>query len=260
MTSPKVLLTIGGSDSGGAAGIQADLKTWTALGVYGMSAITAVTAQNSLSVARVEWLSAEFLTAQLTTVISDYGLDAAKTGFLGHVELIEAVASQMQRRTPFVVDPVLVNQHRSPMFDEAIIEAYKQHLYPLATVVTPNFSEAALLANIPVHDLDDVRESAEIIYADGASSVLITGFPQESEMLNILYDGSFSYYSMPALETINIHGSGDTLSATIAARLAHGDSLHNAVAFATEFTHNAIKRAQNWQIGEGHGPLAHFCS
>ncbi len=258
MTSPKILLTIGGSDSGGAAGIQADLKTWTMLGVHGMSALTAVTAQNSLGVEQVEWLSAEFLSAQLAAVMSDYGLDAAKTGFLGRRDLIEAIASQIHSRIPLVVDPVLVNQYRYPMFDEDIIEAYRQHLYPLATVVTPNPAEAELLSNVPIIDLDDAREAAEVIHSDGAAAVLITGFLKDDEKVNILYDGSFSYYPMPRIETFNVHGSGDTLAAAIATRLAHGDSLYNAIEFGTEFTHAALERAKNWELGEGHGPLAHF--
>lgn len=258
MTSPKILLSIGGSDSGGAAGIQADLKTWTMVGVHGMSALTAVTAQNSVGVEQVEWLSAEFLTTQLVAVMSDYGLDAAKTGFLGRVDLIEAVAQQIHSRIPLVVDPVLVNQHRQPMFGEDVLAAYREHLYPLATVITPNPSEAELLSNIPIIDLDDARESLKAIYDAGASAVLITGFLKENEMVNILYDGHFSYYPMPRIETNNIHGSGDTLSAAIAARLAQGHSLYNAIEFATLFTHERIERAKNWEVGEGHGPLAHF--
>ena len=256
--SPRLLLSIGGSDSGGAAGIQADLKTWTALGAYGMSVITAVTAQNSVQVAAVESISAEFVTTQLKTVLSDYGLNAVKTGFLGRVEVIRAVAQQLRRQMPLVVDPVLVNQFRIPMFESAVTEAYKQHLFPLASVITPNSAEAELLAEMPIDNLDDARKAVQNIYEQGVPAVLLTGFPAGNDKINILYNGKFSYYPAPRIDTINVHGSGDTLSAAIAFRLAEGDTLSVAIEFATDFTLKAIDRAKAWRLGEGHGPLAHF--
>ena len=259
MSSTKIVLTIGGSDSGGAAGVQADLKAWSVMGAYGMSTITAVTAQNSVEVAGVEWMSADFVRQQINTVLSDYGLNAVKTGLLGRADIVETIAEQLRRQMPLVVDPVLVNQFGRPMFDDDLLSAYFEHLFPLASILTPNVEEAALLADIPVEDLSDAREAAEILHDRVGVAILITGMTVGEEKVNLFYDGGFRYYPMVTIDTKNVHGSGDVLSAAIALRLAQGDHLTVAVEYATTFTHERILAAKELKIGEGHGPLALFC-
>lgn len=264
MSSPKKVLTIAGSDSGGAAGLQADLKTLAALGVYGMSAITAVTAQNSISVNDVNWMTPQFLKSQLDAVLSDYGADAAKTGFLGRQQLIMATAAKLQQYAlqQIVIDPVLVNHLGQPMFPSTITDLYRIYLLPLATVLTPNRHEAALLANSSLPNPDElhrIRGLAKTLHRLGSRTILIKGGHHDSKVVDILYDGErFTHIEAEAIDTPNTHGAGDTLSAAICAYLAQGKSVETAVRHAHTFTHNAIQRAQTWHLGAGHGPLAHF--
>ncbi len=262
MNEPVKLLTIGGSDSGGAAGIQADLKTWTALGGYGMSVLTAVTAQNSLTVKDVAWMTPRFVQSQLEAVLSDYGAAAVKTGFLGRAELIISVSALLQKYKPIniVIDPVLVNHRQQPMFPDAVRQLYFCYLLPLADLVTPNVTEAAVLLNTSTLDSHGkVRGAAEWLHRRGARQVLIKGFREPEEVVDILFDGStFTEFRQPLINTLNTHGSGDVLSAAICAYLARGDDMETAVAKAQQFTHRAIRRAANWRLGGGHGPLALF--
>ncbi len=264
MTASELVkfLTIGGSDSGGAAGIQADLKTWTVLGGYGMSVLTAVTAQNSLTVQDVTWMTPLFVQAQLEAVLSDYGASAVKTGFLGRAELIISVSALLQKYKPanIVIDPVLVNHRHQPMFPDAVRLLYFYYLLPLADLVTPNVTEAAVLLNTSTLDsLGKIRRAAESLHRWGVRHVLIKGWREQSEVVDLLFDGStFTEFRQPLIETENIHGSGDTLSAAICAFLAQGEEMETAVAQAQQFTHRAIQRAANWQLGEGHGPLSLF--
>jgi hydroxymethylpyrimidine/phosphomethylpyrimidine kinase len=263
-SQPVKVLTIGGSDSGGAAGIQADLKTWTALGVYGMSAIAAVTAQNSESVAAVRYLEPEFIGAQIEAVLSDYGAQALKTGFLGRVDIIEAVAGHIRANGagPVVVDPVLVNHRGTSMFGPDVIAAYNHRLLPLAELVTPNWREAYLLTG--VEESMPPRETellaiCEALCAAGARQALVTGIPSEEHITNYWFDGSdLTPYSQPRLETNNRHGSGDTLSAAICANLALGRDMGTAVQKAQHFTTRALAASAGWHMGRGHGPLSHF--
>lgn len=259
---PPSVLTIAGSDSGGAAGVQADLKTLTALGVYGMSALTAVTAQNSVSVQAVEWLSPKFVRQQIDTVLSDYETEAVKTGFLGKVEMITAVAQSLRETAVphIIIDPVLVNHQQIAMFPATVTESYASHLLPLASLITPNLTEAALLAQVPrPTTVKEVQTVASHLYQLGAQAVLIKGFVEEDMVLDVLFDGTeIKWFKSERIETNNTHGSGDTLSAAIAAYLALGEDLETAVQNARTFTHVAIKKAARWQLGRGHGPLAHF--
>ena len=262
MDEPVKLLTIGGSDSGGAAGIQADLKTWTVLGGYGMSAITAVTAQNSQTVQDVTWMTPQFVQSQLEAVLSDYGATAVKTGFLGRAELIIAISAILQKYNPahIVIDPVLVNHRGQTMFPDEVRQVYLAYLLPLAELITPNLVETAvLLQTSSIDSYTKLRHAATRLHEIGAKNVLIKGFRDGDDLVDVLFDGqTFTDFRQPRLQTENTHGSGDTLSAAIAAFLAQGTPLVDAVAHAQQFTHRAILRAANWQLGGGHGPLALF--
>jgi hydroxymethylpyrimidine/phosphomethylpyrimidine kinase len=262
---PVKTLTIGGSDSGGAAGIQADLKTWTALGVYGMSVVTAVTAQNSLRVEAIHYLPAEMVAAQIDAVLFDYGAQAIKTGLLGQVELIEQTAWHLKAHelAPLVVDPVLVNYKGQSMFGSQLAAAYKEYLLPLADLVTPNWREAALLVGVNINKKPQtviLEHFGEVICATGASQVLITGVPATDEtVIDWWFDGKELHpLEQPKINTTNRHGSGDTLSAAICANLALGLVMEEAIENARVFTARAMAAASEWQLGRGHGPLSHF--
>ncbi len=256
----KKLLTIGGSDSGGAAGIQADLKTWAALGVYGMSAITMLTAQNSVAVQQVTPMTAEFVTAQLDAVLSDYGADGVKTGFVGRVDLLEAIAAIIPKYSTanFVVDPVLVNHKGEAMFAPEVTAVYQTHLFPLATLITPNRREAELLSGMEISDVAAAETAVAQIHNLGAQNILLKSIAHKDSLVDIFSDGTtITHLPMPKIRTNNTHGSGDTLSAAICAFLALGDDLPTAVSKAQTFTHNAIQQAVHLQLGVGHGPVWH---
>jgi hydroxymethylpyrimidine/phosphomethylpyrimidine kinase len=261
MTQPSALLTIAGSDSGGAAGLQADLKTWAALGVYGMSAVTAVTAQNSERVAAVHYLPPEFVAAQIDAVLSDYGAAAIKTGFIGRVETIVSIAGRLahwrevlQPRPFIVIDPVLVNHHREPMFPPEVAIAYRDLLFPLADLVTPNEAEAVLLSMT----IDRSPPLAEDWARLGVVRVLLKGLKSGDQIVDVFWDGRDAVrFPQPVIGTINLHGSGDTLSAAICAMLADGHDWPEAIRRAQRFTHEAIARGASWKMGAGHGPLGH---
>ena len=256
------LLTIGGSDSGGAAGIQADLKTWSALGGYGMSVITMVTAQNSVAVTQVAPMTAEFVTAQLDAVLSDYGADGVKTGFVGRVDLLEAIAAvlQMVQIENVVVDPVLVNHKGVPMFAPAVTAVYKTHLFPLAKLITPNRREAELLSGIEIVNVASAETAVHKIHQAGAQNILIKNIPHRNGLVDLLFDGeSCRQLPLPKIETENTHGSGDTLSASICAFLVQGEDLKTAVSKAQQFTQKAILNGKDLNLGAGHGPVLHNC-
>jgi len=261
-SQPVIVLTIAGSDSGGAAGLQADLKTLTALGVYGMSVITAVTAQNSVRVEAVSELPAVFVAAQLNAVLSDYGASAVKTGFIGRSDLIATIARHIQeyRLKHVVIDPVLVDHRGQAMFSPEVTQAYIAQLLPLADVVTPNRHEAALLAGIPLPESISpswLRNVAERIYQHGPNHVLIKGGRDAAESVDLLFDGkNHAAFTSPWIDTQNTHGAGDTLSAALGAYLAQGRNMKRAVMEARRFTYSDIVRAAGWRLGEGHGPVA----
>jgi hydroxymethylpyrimidine/phosphomethylpyrimidine kinase len=256
----KRALTIAGSDSGGGAGIQADLKTFGALGVFGTSAITAVTAQNTLAVTRIQEIDPEIVAAQIDAVAEDIGIDAAKTGMLSSTKILEAVAAALRRnRVPnLVVDPVMVAKSGARLLKEEAVEALKSRLLPLAEVVTPNIPEAEVLSGHKISDVEAMRDAAKRIYDLGAKRVVIKGGHAEGpNVVDLYYDGErFEEFKAERVQTHNTHGTGCTYSAAIAAYLAHGLPPLDAVARAKEFLIAALRSAP--AIGKGIGPVDHF--
>jgi len=258
MNLPNKLLTIAGSDSGGAAGLQADLRAWAVLGAYGMSAVTAVTAQNSLTVKAVKFMPPDFIAEQLDTVLSDYGADAAKTGFLGRVDVIKTAAAKLKLFTVphVVVDPVLVNHRGESMFPPEVTQAYIHHLLPLAELVTPNLAEAGLLVDLEVRTLAEAETAVRHLHNLGPKNILIKRILHKNQFIDLFFDGKQMIQLKTAvLDTKNTHGSGDTLSAAVCAFLARGDDIETAVRQAQQFTATAIRNASTWKFSSGHGPI-----
>jgi hydroxymethylpyrimidine/phosphomethylpyrimidine kinase len=255
----KVVLTIAGSDSGGGAGIQADLRTFAAHGVHGTSAITAVTAQNSVAV--LDWvaLAPRMVVAQIEAVASDMPLAAVKTGMLATAEIVSAVADAIDRlRLPLVVvDPVMVAKSGDRLLDADAETVYRNRLLPLATVVTPNLPETEALIGRPVRTLAEMREAARAVLAMGPRAVVVKGGHLEGDAVDVFFDGSrLEELPAPRIATANTHGTGCTYSAAIAARLALGDPLLEAVRAAKAYLTEAIRRS--YSVGRGHGPVDHL--
>jgi hydroxymethylpyrimidine kinase / phosphomethylpyrimidine kinase / thiamine-phosphate diphosphorylase len=255
----KRILTIAASDSGGGAGIQADIKTITVLGGYGLSAITALTAQNTVSVTAIHPVPPQFLQAQLDAVLTDIGADAAKTGMLYNAEIIRTVALAIDKYAMpnLVVDPVMRSKGGSCLLEDAAVEALKRVLLPLAALVTPNLDEAALLCGFPVAGLDDMKAAAMSIHALGPQNVLIKGGHLAGDCIDLLFDGKeFTTFAGKRFETKNTHGTGCTLSAAIATGLAQGLTMPDAVGRAKDYVATAIRFAL--PFGSGHGPTNHL--
>jgi hydroxymethylpyrimidine/phosphomethylpyrimidine kinase len=254
-----VALTIAGSDSGGGAGIQADLKTFQRFGVYGTSALTLVTVQNTIAVRAVELLSTGLIAQQIAAVAEDFEVRAAKTGALGSSEIIEAVAAAVEEHAipNLVVDPVMISKHGDPLLDAGAVEVLKARLFSKASLVTPNLHEAAALLGRAVESEEGMREAARAVCGLGAAAALVKGgHLPGGEAVDLLYDGSdFLRLSAPRIETPHTHGTGCTYSAAIAALLARGETLVEAVREAKDFITRAIARAPG--IGHGHGPVDH---
>jgi hydroxymethylpyrimidine/phosphomethylpyrimidine kinase len=258
MGVPKVL-TVAGSDSGGGAGIQADLKTFSAFRVFGMSVLTAVTAQNSVGVTGVHNLPPEFVVRQLDAVLDDFGADAVKIGMLSTAGIVEAVAGGLRahRQARIVLDPVMIAKSGDPLLQPEAQAALIATMLPLADVVTPNLPEAAALAGMPVETEAEMQEAARRIHALGARHVLVKGGHLKDSATDILWDGrAFTRFPGPRLESTNTHGTGCTFSAAIAAGLAHGRSLAEAIAEAKRYVTAAIR--EGFQAGRGVGALRHF--
>lgn len=256
-----VALTIAGSDSGGGAGIQADLKTFHQLGVFGTSAITAITAQNTLGVTAWEAVSVDLVRKQIAAVASDLSPRAVKSGMLATSEIISAVADEIRRfKLPnYVLDPVMVATSGDLLIEENAVATIAAELIPLATLVTPNADEAAVLTGSRIDSVADMKRAAESIAAMGARAVLLKGghvLDPGGEIIDVLFDGDFTEFRHARIETQSTHGTGCTLSGAIAANLALGASLHDAVDSAISFVHEAIATAP--KLGLGHGPLNHF--
>jgi len=257
----RVVLTIAGSDSSGGAGIQADLKTFAALGVYGTSAITAVTAQSTVGVTQSLALSADLVTAQIEAVAGDIEVHATKTGMLADAAIVEAVAAAIKElELPLVVvDPVLASKRGDPLLDADGVQMLRAELLPLARVVTPNVPEAEVLSGMPIDGPDAAREAARRIHGAGAAAVIITGghLPGTSDVTDLLFDGGrFSTFTTSRVEGPSPHGTGCTFAAALAAHLARGDELDVAAARAQQYVAGAIRHAL--AIGRGRGPLGHF--
>lgn len=254
----KKILTIAASDSGGGAGIQADVKTITALGAHALTAITALTAQNSLCVEAIQPVPPEFVCRQIETVTSDMGADAIKTGMLYSAGIVRAVATALKTLQPavLVVDPVLRSTAGDSLARDDALEALRTDLLPLASMVTPNIDEAAALADMPVRTRDDMREAARRIHALGPRSVLVTGGHCDGDdCIDVLFDGSTSTeFSGPRVPGTCTHGTGCTLSAALATLLADGTPLYEAVTAAKAFVAEAIRHGR--PVGRGHGPVA----
>lgn len=259
----KKVLTIAGSDSGGGAGIQADLKTFAARGVYGMSAITAITAQNTVGVQGVYELPADFVGSQIDSVMDDIGADAWKTGMLSNAEIIQMVADRARHYAVerLVVDPVMVAKSGDPLLRPEAREALVHALLPLAHVITPNHHEAHVLTGLTIETVDDMRRAAQVIYEMGAQHVVVKGghLPATSAAIDVLYDGeAFEQFEAARVDTPNTHGTGCTFASAIAAELAKGHGVAEAVRVAKAYLTAALQAGADLQIGHGHGPLDHF--
>ena len=259
MRTVPTAMTIAGSDSGGGAGIQADLKPFAALGVYGTSVLTAITAQNTMSVTAVHEIPNEMISAQISAVLTDIGADAVKTGMLASSSIIRCVTSELQRRpVPWlVVDPVMVAKSGDPLLWGDAIEALRTLLVPLASVITPNIPEAEALTGMKIDSDFQTREAARKLISMGAKSVVVKGGHREGPATDLFFDGSsFQEFTSPRIETVNTHGTGCTFASAIAAGLARRMSLLDAVALAKDYVTEAIRTS--FPVGQGHGPLNHF--
>jgi hydroxymethylpyrimidine/phosphomethylpyrimidine kinase len=257
MTAPPLVLTVAGSDSGGGAGIQADLKTMLALGVHGMSVLTAVTAQNSLGVHGAWELPAEAVRAQYRAVVDDIGVDAVKTGMLASAELVETVAALVAGTdAPVVVDPVGVSKHGDPLLAASALDSVRTRLLPEATVATPNLDEVAQLTGVRVESEDDLVRAAEAVLAYGPRWALIKGGHLAGEAVDLLTDGTEEHWlRAPRLDNRHTHGTGCTLASAIASYLALGLAVPDAVAAAKRYVTGAI--GAGFALGGGIGPVDH---
>jgi hydroxymethylpyrimidine/phosphomethylpyrimidine kinase len=253
-------LTIAGSDSGAGAGIQADLKTFAAHGVYGTSVITALTAQNTIGVSGIHVVPDDFVTAQVEAVAGDFGCDAVKTGMLANSTIVEAVAAAVEslELPNLVVDPVMVAKSGDHLLDEEAVHAVRWTLLRLARVVTPNIPEAEVLAKMAIHSLADMREAATRIAMLKPAAVVIKGghLPGPEVVDVLLEQGEFSEFIGPRIEGRNTHGTGCTFAAAIAAHLAKGAALKEAVPAAKAYVEGAMRNGI--PLGKGHRPLNHF--
>jgi hydroxymethylpyrimidine/phosphomethylpyrimidine kinase len=260
--TPIRVMTIAGSDSGGAAGLQADLRTFTLLGVHPVVAVTAVTVQNSLGVKAFHEVPSTIVAGQIEAVVTDIGVAAAKTGMLASSEIIETVAESwadlgLAGSTPFVVDPVCASMHGEPLLHPSALETLRTRLFPLASLITPNLDEVQLLVGIDVVDNQTQRDAAKALHDLGPQWALVKGGHLRSapDSPDLLYDGSdFHRFDAPRVDTVHDHGAGDTLAAATACALAHGYPMPEAVAFAKSWVTECLRAA--YPLGGGHGPVS----
>ena len=259
-TSLRTALTIAGSDSGGGAGVQADLKTFAALGVYGTSAITAITAQNTMGVVRCDLVPVEGITAQIEAVAGDLPIHAVKTGMLASAAIVEAVAATIDElELPnVVVDPVMLAKSGDRLLDDDAVVAMRAELFRRAFVVTPNIPEAEILSGMAIGSVDDAREAARRIQGMGATAVVVKGgHGTGGEIVDVLFDGhTFVEFKTRRIHSRNTHGTGCTFASAIAAHLALGFGLADSVGRAQTYVTGAIRHGLG--LGRGHGPLDHF--
>ena len=263
--TPPRALTIAGSDSGGAAGLEADLRAMTACGVHGCVAVTAVTVQNSLGVSGVHLVPSETVAAQVRAVVTDIGVGAAKTGMLATRQIIDAVADVVDEvglgrgpdLVPFVVDPVAASMRGDPLLAEDAMEAIRTRLFPRAALATPNLDEVRLLAGITVTDAGTAREAARAVHAMGPRYVLIKGghLRGSPEVIDLLFDGEQTWeFGGPRIDTPHVHGAGDALASATCAALARGLAMPDAVASAERYIRRAV--AESYALGAGVGPVS----
>jgi hydroxymethylpyrimidine/phosphomethylpyrimidine kinase len=257
--SMKRVLTIAGSDSGGGAGIQADLKAITLLGGYGMSVVTALTAQNTVGVQGIHEVPAPFVEKQIDSVLSDIGADAIKTGMLANAEIVDAVSRKIRQYKVknVVVDPVMISKSGASLLKKEAREALTERLIPLAFVVTPNLSEAAVLTGLRVRSLEEMKKAARRIHQLGARHVVVKGGHLKGMAIDVLYDGKrYDEIEGPRIETRNTHGTGCTFASAIATLLARGETIEEAVKKAKTFITMAIRSGLS--LGRGTGPVNPF--
>jgi hydroxymethylpyrimidine/phosphomethylpyrimidine kinase len=258
--APARVLTVAGSDSGGGAGLQADLRTCALLGVHALCAVTAVTVQNTVGVQGFHEVPDDVVAGQIEAVATDIGVQSAKTGMLASSSIVAAVAKTWRRLAlgvPLVVDPVCASMHGDPLLPPSALESLRQQLFPLATVVTPNLDEVLLLVDIDVVDSASQRAAAEALHALGPQWVLVKGghLRSSASSCDLLYGGAeFIEFDAERLSTANDHGGGDTLAAAVAAALAHGFTVPDAVAFGKRWTTACLQAS--YPLGHGHGPVS----
>ncbi len=254
----RTALTIAGSDSGGGAGIQADLKTFAALKVYGTSVITSVTAQNTTGVYGIHDLPPAFVGQQIDAVFTDIDVDACKTGMLSNATIIKTVADKITEYDveKYVLDPVMVAKSGDALLQEDAVSSLIEQLVPISCVVTPNIDEAALIAGVAINNVDDMKEAAQEIWEMGAESVVVKGGHLKGDAVDVFYNGEFHLLTSKRIKTRNTHGTGCTYSSAIAAGLAKGENAETAVKKAKTFITEAIK--YSFSIGKGYGPTHHF--
>jgi hydroxymethylpyrimidine/phosphomethylpyrimidine kinase len=260
--TPLRVLTIAGSDSGGGAGIQADMRTFALLGVHSLVAVTAVTVQNSLCVKGFHEIPTDVIAGQIEAVVGDIGVQAAKTGMLASSQIIETVAGTwrdlgLAGTTPFVVDPVCASMHGDPLLHPSALDTLRTELFPLASLVTPNLDEVRLLVGIAVVDEQTQRDAAKALHAMGPQWALVKGghLRDSTHSPDLLYDGTdFHEFDAPRVDTTHDHGAGDTLGAATACALAHGYSMPDAVAFGKAWVTECLRAA--YPLGGGHGPVS----
>ncbi|OLY91265.1 hydroxymethylpyrimidine/phosphomethylpyrimidine kinase [Cnuella takakiae] len=257
-----VVLTIAGSDSGGGAGIQADLKTFSALGCFGTSAITAITAQNTLGVRGIHSIPADMVRQQIEAVLEDLQPAAIKIGMIHTAELATTIAQALQgyQQIPIILDPVMVATSGARLIEETTVHTLRELLFPLATLITPNLDEAAVLYGQNIPDVA-AMQTAALALTHNCNAVLLKGGHLKGEkVFDVLAqkEGSTEVFASPYIESSNVHGTGCTLSAAIAAYMAQGASLHEAIVMGRAFIANAIQYGSDVQTGRGNGPLNHF--
>ncbi len=255
-------LTIAGSDSGGGAGIQADLKTFSALGCFGTSAITAITVQNTLGVSGIHSIPSAIVYNQIRAVMDDIHPSAIKIGMVHSSELAGAIASAIDHYSvPVILDPVMVATSGDELMENNTMASLIEKLFPLAQLVTPNIYEAQLLAGMTIKDTEDMKLAAHVILQSGCKAVLIKGAHLKGEWLSDVYldaAGREEIFKSEWIDTTNTHGTGCTLSSAIAAFMARGEELITAIEQAKQYVHDAIRNGKDIQTGKGHGPLNHF--
>jgi hydroxymethylpyrimidine/phosphomethylpyrimidine kinase len=263
-TTPPAVLVIAGSDSGGGAGVQADVRTFAAHGVFPTTAITALTAQNTVGVESVFTVPAEVVAAQIDAVLADFEVRATKTGMLASAAIVEVVADRAASGAlaGLVVDPVMVASSGDRLLEADAEGAYVERLFPHAAVVTPNLREAEVLLGRPLATVDDMGQAARDLAATGARAVLVKGgHLTGEESLDVLWDGAQLHrFVGPRVATANVHGTGCSLASAIAAGLARGDDLVAAVDAAKRYVHRGLAAGAGWSLGRGHGPIDHFAA